>query len=94
MNNEYDFMSGSDHMDFAAILGLNDSLQQVNIVQLTSTSTLVDAHTIAWYYDSVNNKTIVYANSGVTSEPIGATDMEIHLNNVTSLQMNDFILHH
>ena len=46
-----DFASGSDKIDLTA-------LGTLNFLALTSTSTSVPPHTIAWIYDSATNQTI------------------------------------
>src|SRR5207237_8411612 len=50
-----DFASGSDRIDLAALGALS-------FLALTSTSTSVPPHTIAWIYDGTTNETIVYVN--------------------------------
>ena len=50
-----DFRSGSDRIDLTALGALA-------FLALTSTSTSVPAHTVAWLYDSTTNETIVYVN--------------------------------
>ena len=51
-----DFKSGSDRIDLSALGALS-------FQALTSTSTSVPAHTVAWLYDSAANETIVYVNA-------------------------------
>ena len=89
-----DFVSGTDRLDFSAISGIS------SIQGPVSAGTTINAHSIAWV---VSNGQIIdiYANisNNGTMETAGGTgshtpDMQIHLTNVTTLQVNsDFILH-
>jgi VCBS repeat-containing protein len=80
-----DFVSGSDKINLAALGALS-------FLHLTSTTTAVPPHTIAWIYNSASNETIVYVNS--TGAPLNIGDsslLEIHLQGVASVQESDFI---
>jgi len=80
-----DFKSGSDRIDLAALGALA-------ILALTSTSTSVPAHTIAWLYDSATNQTIVYVNPTDQTLSIGNSGLlEIHLQGIVTIQASDFI---
>src|SRR5882724_270517 len=80
-----DFKSGSDRIDLAALGALA-------ILALTSTSTSVPAHTIAWLYDSATNQTIVYVNPTDQTLSIGDSGLlEIHLQGIVTIQASDFI---
>ena len=68
-----DFASGSDKIDLAA-------LGAFAFLALTSASTSVPPHTIAWIYDSATNQTIVYVNPTDHTLSIGSSSLlEIHL---------------
>ncbi|MDR3465430.1 MAG: Ig-like domain-containing protein [Xanthobacteraceae bacterium] len=80
-----DFVSGSDRIDLTAFGSLASDL-----LALTSSSTSVPAHTIA--YDSNANQTTVYVNP--TDHPVGLGDtglLEIHLPAAT-VHLSDFVL--
>jgi VCBS repeat-containing protein len=80
-----DFRSGSDRIDLTAFEALAFSA-------LTPTSTAVPAHTIAWFYDSTRNETVVYVNPTAQTESIGDSGMlEIHLKGVATIQACDFV---
>ncbi|WOH65378.1 VCBS domain-containing protein [Bradyrhizobium sp. BWA-3-5] len=80
-----DFASGSDKINLAALGGLA-------FLHLTSTSTSVPPHTIAWIYDSASNETIVYVNPTGNTLKIGDSSLlEIHLQGVVSVRESDFI---
>ncbi|MBR1276392.1 VCBS domain-containing protein [Bradyrhizobium sp. AUGA SZCCT0283] len=80
-----DFRSGSDRIDLAALGALA-------FLALTSTSTSVPAHTIAWIYDSAANETIVYVNPTDQTLSIGASGLlEIHLQGIVSVDASDFV---
>ena len=82
-----DFKSGSDRINLTALGGLG-----LAILALTSTSTSVPAHTIAWFYDSAANETIVYVNSTDHTLSIGDSGLlEIHLQGIANIQAADFI---
>jgi len=87
-----DFHHGADHIDLAAISGLNSDNQAVNFNSLASTPAAIAAHTI----DIVTNggNTVIYANASGTAQNIASSDMEIHLANVTNVTSADFIIHH
>jgi VCBS repeat-containing protein len=83
-----DFASGSDKIDLAALGALA-------FLALTSTSTVVPAHTIAWLYDSAANETIVYVNPTDQTLSIGSsTLLEIHLQGIATVQASDFDYEH
>ena len=80
-----DFRSGSDRIDLAALGALA-------FLALTSTSTSVPAHTIAWIYDSAANETIVYINPTDQTLTIGDSGLlEIHLQGIVSVEASDFV---
>jgi VCBS repeat-containing protein len=80
-----DFRSGSDRVDLAALGALA-------FLALTSTSTSVPAHTIAWIYDSAANETIVYVNPTDQTLSIGDSGLlEIHLQGIVSVEASDFV---
>jgi len=81
----FDFKSGSDRIELAALGALA-------FLALTSTSTSVPAHTIAWLYDSASNETIVYVNPTDQTLSIGNSGLlEIHLQGIVTIQASDFI---
>jgi VCBS repeat-containing protein len=80
-----DFKSGSDRIDLAALGALA-------FLALTSTSTSVPAHTVAWIYDSAANETIVYVNPTDQTLNIGDSGLlEIHLQGIVSVAASDFV---
>ena len=80
-----DFKSGSDRIDLAALGALA-------FLALTSTSTSVPAHTVAWIYDSAANETIVYVNPTDQTLSIGDSGLlEIHLQGIVSVAASDFV---
>ena len=80
-----DFRSGSDRIDLTALGALS-------FLALTSTSTFVPPHTVAWLYDSAANETIVYVNSTDHTLSIGDSGlMEIHLQGIASIEPSDII---
>jgi VCBS repeat-containing protein len=82
-----DFKSGSDRINLTALGALG-----LVILALTSTSTSVPAHTIAWLYDSAANETIVYVNPTDHTLSIGDSGLlEIHLQGIATIQASDFI---
>ena len=87
-----DFTHNSDHIDFAAINGLNTGVQDVAFNSLTVAPGSIAAHTIDIV--TIGGNTIVYANSTGSSESLANADMEIHLTGVTNVTSSDFILHH
>ena len=87
-----DFTHNSDHIDFAAINGLNSTVQAVSFNSLTAAPANIAAHTID-IVTSGGNK-VIYANSTAASETLANASMEIHLTGVTNVASTDFILHH
>jgi Peptidase M10 serralysin C terminal len=87
-----DFTHNSDHIDFAAISGLNTGVQGVAFNSLTAAPGSIAAHTIDIVTSGGN--TFVYANSTGVSESLVTASMEIHLTGVTNVTSSDFILHH
>jgi hypothetical protein len=82
-----DFISGSDKINLAALGAIAFS-----VMELTSASTSVPAHTIAWIYDRTTNETIVYVNP--TDHPLSIGNsglLEIHLQGVSAIQAADFV---
>ncbi|WP_453950551.1 VCBS domain-containing protein [Bradyrhizobium sp. USDA 377] len=83
-----DFRSGSDKIDLTAIGALG-----FVILALSSTSSSVPPHTIAWIYDSSANETVVYVNP--TDQPLQIGDsslLEVHLQGVATIDSSDFIV--
>ncbi|WP_407118463.1 VCBS domain-containing protein [Bradyrhizobium sp. LMG 9283] len=82
-----DFASGADKIDLTALGALG-----FVILALSSTSSVVPAHTIAWLYDSTANETIVYVNPTDQTLHIGDSSLlEIHLQGIASIDASDFI---
>ncbi|SFN90050.1 VCBS repeat-containing protein [Bradyrhizobium sp. Rc3b] len=82
-----DFASGADKIDLTAMGALGFA-----ILALSSTSTAVPAHTIAWLYDSAANETIVYVNSTDQTLHVGDSSLlEIHLQGIATIDASDFI---
>ncbi|MCS3758313.1 VCBS domain-containing protein [Bradyrhizobium centrosematis] len=82
-----DFASGADKIDLTAFGALG-----FVILALSSTSTVVPAHTIAWLYDSAANQTIVYVNPTDQTLHVGDSGLlEIHLQGVATIDASDFI---
>jgi len=82
-----DFISGSDRIDLTAL-----GAPAFIILALTSTSTSVPAHTIAWFYDGTANQTVVYVNPTDQTLSIGNTGLvEIHLQGVLAVEASDFV---
>ncbi|WP_249779210.1 VCBS domain-containing protein [Bradyrhizobium sediminis] len=82
-----DFKSGSDRIDLTALGGLAFA-----VLALTSTSTSVPAHTIAWLYDNTSNQTIVYVNPTDQTQSIGSSALlEIHLQGIVTVESSDFV---
>jgi VCBS repeat-containing protein len=80
-----DFRSGSDRIDLAALGALA-------FLALTSASTSVPAHTIAWFYDSTTNQTILYVNPTDHILDIGNSALlEIHLEGFVTVLASDFV---
>jgi len=80
-----DFRSGSDRIDLSALGALS-------FLTLTSTSTFVPPHTVAWRYDSAANETIAYVNP--TDEPLTIGDsglVEIHLQGIAGIEPSDIV---
>ena len=83
-----DFTSGADKIDLTALGALGFA-----ILALSSTSTAVPAHTIAWLYDSTANETIVYVNATDQTLHVGDSGLlEIHLQGIATIDASDFIL--
>ena len=80
-----DFASGSDKIDLTALGALA-------FLALTSTSTSVPPHTIAWIYDGTINQTIVYVNPTDQTLSIGSSSLlEIHLQGIVTVASSDFV---
>ncbi|WP_271553460.1 DUF5801 repeats-in-toxin domain-containing protein [Bradyrhizobium sp. CCBAU 45394] len=83
-----DLNPGSDKIDLTALGGLGFVL-----LALSSASTSVPAHTIAWLYDSAANETIVYVNPSDQTLHIGDSGLiEIHLQGIATIDASDFTL--
>ena len=80
-----DFTSGTDKINLAALGALA-------FLHMTSTSTSVPPHTLAWIYNPTSNETIIYVNPTDRSLDIGDSDLlEIHLQGVVSVAESDFV---
>ena len=80
-----DFTSGGDKINLAALGALA-------FLHLTSTSTSVPPHTLAWIYNPTTNETIVYVNPTDHRLDIGDSALlEIHLQGVVSVAESDFV---
>jgi hypothetical protein len=80
-----DFTSGTDKINLAALGALA-------FLHLTSTSTSVPPHTLAWIYNPTSNETIIYVNPTDRSLDIGHPGLlEIHLQGVVSIAESDFV---
>ena len=80
-----DFTSGTDKINLAALGALA-------FLHLTSTSTSVPPHTLAWIYNPTSNETIIYVNPTDRSLDIGDPGLlEIHLQGVVSVAESDFV---
>ncbi|WP_128927286.1 beta strand repeat-containing protein [Bradyrhizobium guangxiense] len=83
-----DFTSGTDRIDLTALGALG-----FVILALSSTSTSVPPHTIAWIYDSSANETVVYVNPTDHTLQIGDSSLlEVHLQGVATIDSADFIV--
>ena len=84
-----DFNSGLDLLDFSAI---SSSTGLLGIQGSTTASGTIAAHSIAWVVNG--SVTDVYVNTSGSSELVSAgPDMQIHLQNVTSLNSaHDFVV--
>jgi len=83
-----DFRSGTDRIDLTALGALG-----FVILALSSASSSVPPHTIAWLYDSSANETIVYVNPTDQTLEIGDSGLlEIHLQGVATIDSADFIV--
>ena len=59
---------------------------------MTSASTSVPPHTLAWIYNPANNETIIYVNPTDRSLDVGDPGLlEIHLQGVVSVAESDFV---
>jgi RNA polymerase sigma factor (sigma-70 family) len=80
-----DFTSGTDKINLAALGALA-------FLHMTSTSTSVPPHTLAWIYNPTSNETIIYVNPTDRSLDIGDPGLlEIHLQGVVSVAESDFV---
>ncbi|WP_210240532.1 Ig-like domain-containing protein [Mesorhizobium sp. B3-1-3] len=83
-----DFTSGSDHVQFTTATGIST----VQGALATGTSSVL-SHQTAWFVDTANNQTIVFANpTGGALFGGSAGLIEVHLAGVPSLQTSDFVL--
>ncbi|MDN4999505.1 VCBS domain-containing protein [Bradyrhizobium sp. GCM10027634] len=83
-----DFVSGTDKIDLTAFGALGFA-----ILALSSTSSFVPAHTIAWIYDSSANETVVYVNPTDQTLQIGDSSLlEVHLQGIATIEASDFIV--
>ncbi|TPK83423.1 hypothetical protein FJ936_21040, partial [Mesorhizobium sp. B2-4-13] len=83
-----DFTSGSDHVQFTTATGIT----AVQGALATGTSSVL-SHQTAWFVDTANNQTIVFANpTGGALNGGNAGLIEVHLAGVPSLQTSDFVL--
>ncbi len=80
-----DFTLGTDKINLAALGALA-------FLHMTSTSTSVPPHTLAWIYNPTSNETIIYVNPTDRSLDIGDPGLlEIHLQGVVSVAESDFV---
>jgi len=84
-----DFTSGLDTLDFSEVGG-------IATLQGATTGSTVDAHSIAWVVNP-DGSIDVYVNTTGSEATIGALDgsapnMQVHLDDVTSLITNDFLI--
>ena len=85
-----DFSSGNDKIDLTAFS--TTAFTTFKTGTLASATGLVAAHTIAWFFDSANNQTIVYANPTAGALNGGSSSLlEIHLTGVSSVQAGNFL---
>jgi RNA polymerase sigma factor (sigma-70 family) len=78
-------ISGTNQINLAALGALA-------FLQLTSTSTSVPPHTLAWIYNPTTNETIVYVNPTDRSLDIGDSALlEIHLQGVVNVAESDVV---
>jgi VCBS repeat-containing protein len=83
------FTSPGDRIDLTAFGSTAFTTFQTGT--LASATSLVAAHTIAWFFDNANNQTIVYANPTDGALNGGSSSLlEIHLTGVSSVQSLDF----
>ncbi|MEJ2376012.1 MAG: hypothetical protein P8Y71_11555 [Pseudolabrys sp.] len=87
-----DFAANLDHLDFAAIAGLNSDNQAINVHTASSSPVSIAAHTIDILASA--GETVIFANASDTAQAVDAIDMEIHLAGGSQVASNDFILHH
>jgi len=86
-----DFSSGNDKIDLTAFS--TTAFTTFKTGTLASATSLVAAHTIAWFFDSANNQTIVYANPTAGGLNGGSSSLlEVHLTGVSSVQPGDFLI--
>ena len=80
-----DFTSGADKINLTVLGALA-------FLHMTSTSTSVPPHTLAWIYNPTSNETIIYVNPTDRSLDIGDPGLlEIHLQGVVSVAELDFV---
>ena len=80
-----DFTSGADKINLTVLGALA-------FLHMTSTSTSVPPHTLAWIYNPTSNETIIYVNPTDRSLDIGDPGLlEIHLQGVVSVAESDFV---
>jgi RNA polymerase sigma factor (sigma-70 family) len=80
-----DTIVDSDKINLAALGALA-------FLHLTSTSTSVPPHTLAWIYNATSNETIVYVNPTDSSLDIGDPGLlEIHLQGAVNVAEADFV---
>ena len=80
-----EFTSGEDQINLAAFGALA-------FLHMTSASTSVPPHTLAWIYNPANNETIIYVNPTDRSLDVGDPGLlEIHLQGVMSVAELDFV---
>ena len=96
-----DQLTGSKGNDiFVYSSAIDSNSTQINLaafgalafLHMTSTSTSVPPHTLAWIYNPTSNETIIYVNPTDRSLDIGDSDLlEIHLEGVASVAESDFV---
>ena len=86
---QFDTITGFSSGDKIDLTAFGPTAFQNGVNTLSATS-LVAAHTIAWFYDGT--QTIIYANPTDGLNGSGSSLLEIHLTGVQSVQPSDFLL--
>ena len=86
-----DFMPAANHIDFAAINGLNSAGHVVNLNSFDATPASVAAHNNDYLMSG--DSAVIYSNASGMLDTLVNVDTGIHPNNVTNVHSTDFILH-